>query len=510
MLKKFVCAITTAFVLTALLWPTADAAPRNRASSSRGRGAAAILGRQAPLGLPPQSGLALWLRADQGLFTNSTRTLPTTAAGDLLAGWMPLGSQTMYGSQANAATYDPTRKAPGLSGFASVNFDGISDYFPLVNSANGLKFIHETGNFELVIVFRKDTTLRSGLFSSLVSSNDRGIDLEFSTTGALTMIVSEGGAVVNAFKTTGTIFSVGQWYAVCIKGDATNLSLATDFLTFAAGDSVAFSNKPFGTGDMTGNVVLGSIGPTGSPTFPMDGAIAEVLVYNAALSTADRAILKNYVSNRYGSTLPRPRRMACIGDSITQTAPARANVPWPELLEARLGQTWCVGNFGVSGAQTAATSTLVTNSVVGKGYEESTVLIGVNDCVAGVDDAATIFARIYNGSTGIVDKLLADGQRVNLCTILPTNNYASSTPTIRTKISAVNALITALNVTNLKILDSYTHMGDAVDPTQLSYQGGGGKPDVVTFSDSTRDFLHIGPAGCSRLAEFIYQNRSPN
>lgn len=509
---KLFAAITTAFVLAAVLWPSAEAAsPRNRAKVGyRGRMPSAMVGRPAAVpSQPPQTNLALWLRADRLTYTNSTRTLPATAAGDLVAGWSPLGG-TMYGSQGNAATYDPIRRAPAIRGLTSLGYDGIADYMPIVGSSSGLAFIHQTGNFELLVVFRKDTTLRCGLFSSLVSSTDKGFDLEFSTTGALNMILTKGGGVTNGFKTSGTLFSVGQWYAVLVRGDGTNMSLSTDFSTFAAGDTVAFSNLPFGTGDATGNTILGSIGPVGSPTFPFDGQIEEVVCYSSAMSTADRLLLKNYVSNRYGPTLPRPRRMACIGDSITQTAPARANVPWPELLEARLGQNWCVGNYGVSGAQTAATSTLVTNSVVGKGYEESTVLIGVNDCVAGVDDAATIFGRIYNGTTGIVDKLLADGQRVNLCTILPTNNYASSTPTIRTKISAINTLIKALSVTNLTIIDTYDYMGDAVDPTQLSYQGGGGKPDCVTFSDNTRDYLHIGPGGCTRLADCIYYYRSQN
>lgn len=44
-----------------------------------------------------------------------------------------------------------------------------------------------------------------------------------------------------------------------------------------------------------------------------------------------------------------PTRVACIGDSITQGAGAGKGMSYPSQLQALLGESWVVGNFGVSG-----------------------------------------------------------------------------------------------------------------------------------------------------------------
>jgi len=49
------------------------------------------------------------------------------------------------------------------------------------------------------------------------------------------------------------------------------------------------------------------------------------------------------------STTASPVRVACIGDSITQGAGAADGKSYPSQLQALLGKSWVVGNFGVSG-----------------------------------------------------------------------------------------------------------------------------------------------------------------
>lgn len=44
-----------------------------------------------------------------------------------------------------------------------------------------------------------------------------------------------------------------------------------------------------------------------------------------------------------------PVRVACIGDSITQGSGAASGQSYPSQLQAMLGDSWKVGNFGVSG-----------------------------------------------------------------------------------------------------------------------------------------------------------------
>ncbi len=49
------------------------------------------------------------------------------------------------------------------------------------------------------------------------------------------------------------------------------------------------------------------------------------------------------------SQIEVPARVACIGDSITQGTGAAEGKSYPSQLQALLGDSWVVGNFGVSG-----------------------------------------------------------------------------------------------------------------------------------------------------------------
>jgi acyl-CoA thioesterase I len=48
------------------------------------------------------------------------------------------------------------------------------------------------------------------------------------------------------------------------------------------------------------------------------------------------------------SKYKEPVKLACVGDSITQGSGTKGN-PYPKQLQALLGDTWKVGNFGLSG-----------------------------------------------------------------------------------------------------------------------------------------------------------------
>ena len=45
----------------------------------------------------------------------------------------------------------------------------------------------------------------------------------------------------------------------------------------------------------------------------------------------------------------KTRKIACVGDSITQGVGASGGMSWPDQLAKMLGENWQIGNFGVSG-----------------------------------------------------------------------------------------------------------------------------------------------------------------
>jgi acyl-CoA thioesterase I len=68
-----------------------------------------------------------------------------------------------------------------------------------------------------------------------------------------------------------------------------------------------------------------------------------VLALTALFTSASFAETAKSVEN------PVPIRVACIGDSITQGSGAAKGMSYPSQLQALLGESWVVGNFGVSG-----------------------------------------------------------------------------------------------------------------------------------------------------------------
>jgi lysophospholipase L1-like esterase len=72
-------------------------------------------------------------------------------------------------------------------------------------------------------------------------------------------------------------------------------------------------------------------------------SIAKILMLTAALATAT-AHADPIDPAKHSS----PIRVACVGDSITQGSGTKGN-PYPKQLQELLGDSWNVGNFGVSG-----------------------------------------------------------------------------------------------------------------------------------------------------------------
>lgn len=61
------------------------------------------------------------------------------------------------------------------------------------------------------------------------------------------------------------------------------------------------------------------------------------------------SVLANPMAPIDPSAYKAPVRVACIGDSITQGVGAQGGKSYPSQLQAMLGASWQVGNFGVSG-----------------------------------------------------------------------------------------------------------------------------------------------------------------
>ncbi len=199
-----------------------------------------------------------------------------------------------------------------------------------------------------------------------------------------------------------------------------------------------------------------------------------------------------------------PNFIACLGDSNTSGSNTAA-APWPiasqRLLNVASPGNYCASNRGVGSASVASMNTLWTNDIKGKisgsvSRKCLAILGGLEDVFLG-SSAATIFAALKV----IYDDAIGAGWTLVPLLLTPFHGYSLWTSGLQTVQQAVNASIVSYCGTNsLHYVDSYTILGDAVDPTQLSYLGGGGKPDYATLTfagapPNTRDMGHLNDAG---------------
>lgn len=90
--------------------------------------------------------------------------------------------------------------------------------------------------------------------------------------------------------------------------------------------------------------------------------------------------LRIQLSVEYVAT-PSPIRVACIGDSITETAAGHGVTKrWSDIMADRTGWTW--DNYGNGGDRIADIAQQYTDNVDGEGYQYVICLAGVNDIVA--------------------------------------------------------------------------------------------------------------------------------
>ncbi len=199
--------------------------------------------------------------------------------GQLLASWFNLGSSGNSAAQGGAAIYDPTLLKAALNGHDVVVFDQDVNHFSLTGSDASLAFIHQTGIFDIVLVFRPDF---HGFVYTMANSNTgtvKGFGLDLSTTNTLNFFICSGAAVNVNFTAT-QIWTQGVWWIARIHGDGTKVRISQDGGTEQASSDLA---NALGTGNMASDARLGA-NHIGTP-FYAGMTVAFLGIWNAELSS---------------------------------------------------------------------------------------------------------------------------------------------------------------------------------------------------------------------------------
>ena len=224
------------------------------------------------------SGLQLWLKADAGLWQDSVGGTPAVADSDVVGAWQDFSGNSNHAAQATTSK-KPLLKTGIVNGRDVVRFDGTDDWL-MGAFGSGL-----TQPFTVIIVTRLATAaVNDNAYYSVLDGDD------------LTNRM-------NIYKTIVPSPDVWSIYAGAGLADGAANDSWNIWSTLANGasseywiNSVSKAAGDAGAQNPDGVTVGADAGGVGSW---WDGDVAEILIYDPSLSTANRTALENYLNDRY-------------------------------------------------------------------------------------------------------------------------------------------------------------------------------------------------------------------
>jgi hypothetical protein len=254
--------------------------------------------------LPSSANIQLWFEADAGVTTNGSGNVSTWA------------DQSGNGNNATNLTVanEPLWIGNALNGKPVLRFDGVNDELSSLNDVN------LTNGLSIFIIAKNATRKNyNGLFRigavPYTDPSDLEVYWQAGTTDA-----GSGNAIFTVNRCCGSSFgalqgsdnrpAVGNYYVYDV---VTSGSAGTQRVNAVVGPSVSGINvRPLSANKAHLGIGYGGVSTSGL----LSGDIAEVIVYNSALSTSDRNYVESYLADKYGLTIPEADTIAYLGMSV--------------------------------------------------------------------------------------------------------------------------------------------------------------------------------------------------
>ena len=216
--------------------------------------------------------------------------------GDLLASFSNPGA---LGDLAQASdSFKPVFQTSVLNGKPVMGFDGIADHIPLIDEGS-CDFIHTTGVFEMVLLFRADVVRDTNrpIFGNSFSGTNKGFMVQVHPTGTVRFFITTGSGSAGTINSTGALINPGEWNVIGIRGDGSNTYISRDLTNYTS--ATISGSLPAGNAGSIPCFFSDVPNITGSKT---DGALAFAAVFDRALLAAEMDIIKTLI-NEYGFAL---------------------------------------------------------------------------------------------------------------------------------------------------------------------------------------------------------------
>jgi lysophospholipase L1-like esterase len=340
------------------------------------------------------------------------------------------------------------------------SWDGARDAMTLPGTTVKYTAFHNTGVFDLVWYGRRDAFRASSILGNATGTSSKGVNVGFDTSGHVKITAWNGTAVIYTLTSTFTL-AAGEYAAVEVRGDGANVYLSKNF---GAEESAAFTGA-LATGNSTANALLG-----GTATLPAESYYNGTLAwlgYRASVFTADeRAGLRAFLEDRYGTTPQQDTPIVALGDSQTagrSTSLVYAAQPWPQKVEFTANARRAIANEGISGETTALGLTRWTTKIRGR-FPTLVYGLGGNDATAG-----TPFATTTANINSVLDQARADGMSIVIMNISPRGSTAGYDATKRQAVLDINAYLLSYATTHsIPYVDVYAALGDPLNSANLN------------------------------------------
>ena len=249
-----------------------------------------------PLSLSP----ALWLDAsDQSTLyqdrTGASATTLVASDADPVGTWRDKSGNARHATAASDAAR-PTFKTGIKNGRSVVRFDGVND--GLLGGTT--QFVQTTSAFSIFIIYK---LTGSAMYPTLFSTNTNQAQnfriiesnqAQYETIG----FGSQSGFALG--RASGATVR-GNYYISNVTYNGSGATTRSNFEIIIDGSSKTLSSVPLGYGlDSTSGF---GVGMQSNSTNPMEGDMAELIIYNFSLSTSQRQKVERYLASKWGITL---------------------------------------------------------------------------------------------------------------------------------------------------------------------------------------------------------------
>lgn len=263
---------------------------------------------------PPTAGLQLWLAADAGV----------AAAGGVVTAWADQSGNHNDATQPSDF-YAPTLVNNAVNGKPTVRFDGETRYLDVASAPS----VAITADLTSFYVARfDDFAATRAVWTKCVLNQPRPRDYWLAANTGIPS-VSRGTPDGNAPVAAASGLPAGQYV---VAGFQVEVAEATHYLFDR---SIGGGVHGYGAADEGGPLRIGS---RDDFVNQMKGDLSELLIYDRALSAADRDLLVTYLASKYGIPLLRPATVQPVL-SIDLQSDDQVVITWPKGLSAYLPES---------------------------------------------------------------------------------------------------------------------------------------------------------------------------